>query len=67
VLGLYSLGAISGGAAVLVAYLPPRGAVIAAIAAGSLVLLGVASLERAPYEAQVRKSVVPAPDGELLA
>jgi UDP-GlcNAc:undecaprenyl-phosphate GlcNAc-1-phosphate transferase len=67
VLGLYSLGAISGGAAVLVAYLPPRGAVIAAIAAGTLVLLGVASLERAPYEAQVRKSVVSEPGGKLLA
>src|SRR5450432_2620168 len=65
VLGLYSLGAISGGAAVLVAYLPPRGAVIAAIAAGTLVLLGVASLERAPYEAQVRKSVVSEPGGKL--
>jgi UDP-GlcNAc:undecaprenyl-phosphate GlcNAc-1-phosphate transferase len=56
VLGLYSLGALSGGAAILVAYLPPAGAAMAAISAAALVFLGVALLERAPYEAQVRKS-----------
>src|ERR1700733_10232024 len=56
VLALYSLGALSGGAAILVAYLPPRGAAMAAAIAAALVLTGVALLETAPYEAQVRKS-----------
>ncbi len=59
VLALYSLGAISGGAAILVAYLPPRSAAIAAVVAAALVLLGVALLERAPYERQIRKSAAP--------
>jgi UDP-GlcNAc:undecaprenyl-phosphate/decaprenyl-phosphate GlcNAc-1-phosphate transferase len=56
VLALYSLGALSGGAAVLVSYLPTRGALLVAIIAATFVLLGVALLERAPYEPQVRKS-----------
>jgi UDP-GlcNAc:undecaprenyl-phosphate/decaprenyl-phosphate GlcNAc-1-phosphate transferase len=55
VLGLYSLGALTGGAAVLVAYLPSRAAAIAGVMAAALVVLGVVLLERAPYEAQVRK------------
>jgi UDP-GlcNAc:undecaprenyl-phosphate GlcNAc-1-phosphate transferase len=55
VLALYSLGAITGGAAVLVAYLPHAGAVAAAAIAAVLVLAGVALLERAPYESQSRK------------
>ena len=55
VLGLYALGALSGGAAILVAYLPPAGAAMAAISAAALFFVGVAQLERAPYEAQVRK------------
>jgi UDP-GlcNAc:undecaprenyl-phosphate GlcNAc-1-phosphate transferase len=59
VLGLYSLGAFSGGAAVLVAYTPARGALLMAVIAGVLILLGVALLERAPYETQARKPVVP--------
>jgi UDP-GlcNAc:undecaprenyl-phosphate GlcNAc-1-phosphate transferase len=67
VLALYSLGALSGGAAVLVAYLPPHGAVITAIVAAALVFLGVAALERAPYEAQISKSSVPAPVEKLPA
>jgi UDP-GlcNAc:undecaprenyl-phosphate GlcNAc-1-phosphate transferase len=58
VLALYSLGALTGGAAILVAYLPPNGALVAATIAGTLVLAGVALLERAPYEPQKRK---PAP------
>src|ERR1700720_4704997 len=41
VLALYSLGAISGGAAILVAYLPPPGAAITAVIAACVVLLGV--------------------------
>jgi UDP-GlcNAc:undecaprenyl-phosphate/decaprenyl-phosphate GlcNAc-1-phosphate transferase len=56
VLALYSLGALSGGAAILVAYLPPRGAAIAAVIAALLVLLGVGLLERTPYEQQACKS-----------
>src|ERR1700732_4137157 len=59
VLALYSLGAVSGGAAILVAYLPPRSAAIAAVVAAALVLLGVALLERAPYGRQNRKSAAP--------
>src|SRR5580704_11796934 len=58
VLALYSLGALSGGAAVLVSYLPTRGALLVAVFAATFVLLGVALLERAPYEPQVRKSTV---------
>src|SRR5271154_4674829 len=59
VVGLYLLGALSGGAAVLVSYLRVRGAVIAAIVMVLLVLGGVAFLERAPYEHQVRKPATP--------
>src|SRR6201987_2560946 len=40
VLALYSLGALSGGAAVLVSYLPTRGALLVAIIAATFVLLG---------------------------
>jgi UDP-GlcNAc:undecaprenyl-phosphate/decaprenyl-phosphate GlcNAc-1-phosphate transferase len=58
VLALYSLGAMSGGAAVVVAYLPLHAALIAAIVAVTLVFLGLVLLERAPYEAQARKSTV---------
>jgi UDP-GlcNAc:undecaprenyl-phosphate GlcNAc-1-phosphate transferase len=50
VLALYSLGALTGGAAVLLAYLSTGGAVAVAVIAGVLLLLGVAWLERAPYE-----------------
>jgi UDP-GlcNAc:undecaprenyl-phosphate GlcNAc-1-phosphate transferase len=60
VLALYSLGALSGGAAVLVSYLSARGAVALAVIAVVSVGLGVAWLERAPYEAQRRKPAVPA-------
>ena len=55
VLALYSLGALTGGTAVLVAYLPSTGALGVAILAGALLLLAVAWLERAPYEPQGRK------------
>src|SRR5437870_2325719 len=54
-LTLYLLGAIGGGAAVVVSYLSTRGAFFV----GALVLVaifaGVAFLERAPYEPQARK------------
>jgi UDP-GlcNAc:undecaprenyl-phosphate/decaprenyl-phosphate GlcNAc-1-phosphate transferase len=59
VLTLYSLGALSGGAAVLVAYLPQRGALVMAAITLVLGLIAVVFLERAPYERQVRKAVVP--------
>ena len=55
VLALYSLGALTGGTAVLVAYLPSTGTLGVAILAGALLLLAVAWLERAPYEPQGRK------------
>src|SRR3984957_20526707 len=57
VLALYSLGVVTGGAAVLVTYLPPAGALTIAAFALVLTLIGVALLERAPYEPQKRKSV----------
>lgn len=60
VVGLYLLGAIGGGAAVLVSYLSSRGAMIAVAITVVLVLGGVAILERAPYERQVRKPASPA-------
>src|SRR5260370_31324761 len=56
VLALYSLGAFSGGVAVLVAYLPPRGAAIAAAVAAALVLIGVGLLDPLPYELPIRKT-----------
>jgi UDP-GlcNAc:undecaprenyl-phosphate GlcNAc-1-phosphate transferase len=56
VLALYLLGAFSGGVAVLVSYLSTTGAVAAAAVALTIVFAGVAFLERAPYERQVRKS-----------
>ena len=55
VLALYSLGALTGGTAVLVAYLPSTGALGVAILAAALLLLAVAWLERAPYEPQGHK------------
>jgi len=60
VLALYSLGAITGGIAVLVAYLSHAGAVAVAVIAGALLLAGVALLERAPYETQARKRAIAA-------
>ena len=56
VLTLYFVGALGGSAAILVSYLPLRGALVAAIIAPVLALLAIAKLERAPYERQ-------APDG----
>jgi hypothetical protein len=46
------LGAISGGAAILVRYLSPRQAALIAIMTAAVVLAGVGLLERAPYERQ---------------
>jgi UDP-GlcNAc:undecaprenyl-phosphate GlcNAc-1-phosphate transferase len=55
VLSLYLLGALSGGAAVLVSYLPSRGAAIAGITALVLIFVGVVFLERVPYERQQKR------------
>jgi len=60
VLALYSLGALSGGSAVLVAYLPPVGAIAAALVSAALLFFAITWLERAPYETQARKSAAPA-------
>ena len=58
VISLYSLGLFSGGAAVLVSYLAPLGAVLVAALASMVVLAGVILLERAPYERQARKPAI---------
>jgi UDP-GlcNAc:undecaprenyl-phosphate GlcNAc-1-phosphate transferase len=55
VLTLYLFGALSGGAAIWVSYLPPGGVLLVSVIAILAVLAGVAFLERAPYERQVRK------------
>ncbi|MGC0775498.1 MAG: MraY family glycosyltransferase [Candidatus Acidiferrum sp.] len=55
VVSLYLLGFLSGGAAVLVSYLPPLAAVLVAVLAFAAVLGGVIFLERAPYERQAPK------------
>lgn len=56
VLTLYGVGALSGVAAVLVSYLSSKGALLAAIVAVATVLGGVAFLERAPFERQLRRT-----------
>jgi UDP-GlcNAc:undecaprenyl-phosphate GlcNAc-1-phosphate transferase len=55
VLALYSLGVITGGAAILVTYLTAAGALTVAAVAVVLTLGGVALLELVPYEPQKRK------------
>jgi UDP-GlcNAc:undecaprenyl-phosphate/decaprenyl-phosphate GlcNAc-1-phosphate transferase len=55
VIMMYFLGLLTGGAAVLVSYLGPIGAVLVGALASGIVLSGVAFLERAPYERQARK------------
>jgi UDP-GlcNAc:undecaprenyl-phosphate GlcNAc-1-phosphate transferase len=56
VLTLYLLGAIGGGAAVLVSYLSPQMAFFVAALALGIIFAGVVYLERAPYERQTRKT-----------
>ena len=55
VLTMYLAGAACGGAAVLIAYLSNRGAVLVALAIVAILLGAIAGLERAPYEKQSRK------------
>src|SRR6202790_4219825 len=59
VLTLYFVGALGGCAAILVSYLPSRGALAAAIIATVLALLAIARLERAPYERQAADEATP--------
>jgi UDP-GlcNAc:undecaprenyl-phosphate/decaprenyl-phosphate GlcNAc-1-phosphate transferase len=56
VLAIYLVGAISGGAAILVAYLSNREAAFVGLAVVCAMLLAIAWLERAPYEKQERKA-----------
>ena len=56
VLTLYLLGAVGGGAAVVVSYLSERMAFLVVILALCMIFAGVAYLERAPYERQTRKT-----------
>ena len=59
VLTLYFLGALGGGAAIGVAYLSTRGALLVGVLGLAVILAAVAYLERAPYERQVRKTNAP--------
>jgi UDP-GlcNAc:undecaprenyl-phosphate GlcNAc-1-phosphate transferase len=59
VLAMYSLGGVTGGAALLVSYLSAAGALTVAAIAVVLTLSGVALLERTPYEPQKRKPAEP--------
>jgi UDP-GlcNAc:undecaprenyl-phosphate/decaprenyl-phosphate GlcNAc-1-phosphate transferase len=54
VVTLYLLGAIGGCAALFVSYLSTRGALVLGTSVLAIILLGVAYLERAPYERQAR-------------
>ena len=56
VLMLYLLGAIGGSAAVFVTYLSSRGALVLTTLVLAIITLGVAYLERAPYERQEHKT-----------
>src|SRR5579859_1918848 len=55
VLTIYLVGAVSGGAAILVTYLSNQAAAIVGLAVVVAMLLAIAWLERAPYEKQERK------------
>jgi len=55
VLAIYLIGALSGGAAILVTYLSNQGAALVGLAVVVAMLLAIALLERAPYEKQERK------------
>jgi len=55
VLTMYLVGAVCGGAAVLVAYLSNGGAALVTAAVVAIMLGAIAWLERAPYEKQARK------------
>src|SRR5262249_1520295 len=54
VLGMYLIGAFSGSLAILVSYLPTRRSVFVAAIIAVVALIGVALLEKAPYEQQAK-------------
>jgi len=56
VLTMYFVGAISGGAAILVSYLSSAGAAMVGAVVVVVVLVAVALLERAPFERQTQKA-----------
>src|SRR6202163_2157861 len=56
VLTLYLLGAIGGGAAVLISYISAQAALLLAAVVIAAMLFAIAMLERAPYERQAAKS-----------
>ena len=60
VLTMYLVGAVCGGAAVLVAYLSNWAAALVALAIVGVMIAAIAWLERAPYEKQARKQAGPA-------
>src|SRR6202790_5317355 len=64
VLALYCLGALTGAVAILLSYVPARAALFAAAIAVAFVIVGVALLERAPYERQ-HKDAAPAEKSTL--
>jgi UDP-GlcNAc:undecaprenyl-phosphate GlcNAc-1-phosphate transferase len=55
VLTMYMVGAVCGGAAVLVTYISTMGAAIVAVSVVICMLVAVAWLEKAPYERQTKK------------
>lgn len=59
VITMYLLGAVGGGAAILVSYLSVRAAALVALCAVLLIAGGVALLECAPYERQQDKAKLP--------
>lgn len=60
VLAMYLVGAISGSLAILVSYLSTTRAILLAVAVIVTTLIGVALLERAPYEKQAKKAATTA-------
>ncbi|HXJ45246.1 MAG TPA: MraY family glycosyltransferase [Candidatus Dormibacteraeota bacterium] len=58
VLVMYLIGAISGSLAILASYLPTTRTILLAVAVIVATLIGVALLERAPYEKQAKKPVI---------
>src|SRR5258707_9521572 len=56
VLVMYLIGAISGSLAILASYLSTARAILLAVAVIATTLIGVALLERAPYERQAKKA-----------
>ncbi|HLZ14158.1 MAG TPA: MraY family glycosyltransferase [Candidatus Acidoferrum sp.] len=60
VLVMYLIGAISGSLAILVSYLSTTQTILLAVAVAAVALTGVALLERAPYERQVKKAATAA-------